>query len=82
MRMTERRLLDALEQIPPAHAETTHDMGIHAIEAARDRRIALACKELGVPSRASTPVRAEYPGGLPLQPVLRLTHPGSTRTIG
>ena len=41
----ERRPLDALEQIPPAHPETPHDMGIHAIEAARDRRVAFGKRE-------------------------------------
>jgi len=30
------------------HSETTHDMGIHAIEAARDRRIAFSEREEGL----------------------------------
>jgi hypothetical protein len=44
----QRRPLDALEQIPPAHPEATHDMAIHAIEAARDRRIAFREREEGL----------------------------------
>jgi hypothetical protein len=44
----QRRPLDALEQIPPAHAETAHDMGVHAIEAAPDRGIALSEREEGL----------------------------------
>ena len=33
---------------PPAHAETAHDMGVHAVEAARDRGIALSEREEGL----------------------------------
>src|SRR4249919_1118819 len=40
--------LDAVEQIPPAHPETTHDMGIHAIETARDRCVAFNEREEGL----------------------------------
>jgi hypothetical protein len=40
---------------PPAHSETTHDMGIHAIEAARDRRVAFSEREARAGSRLLQP---------------------------